>query len=590
MSVAAAAAQQEVQLLTQAQAAFFFDGEPPEQRALSLPLHWDIAMPGRAGRVDLEMAFERATDLDGRPWSVLIPRLGNAWRIEVNGHLIQQAGALEAPNASWSAKRPVRILIPAALLEQHNRLKISLRADVGRRAGLSRITVGPTQDLRQQWLWQEWIRVYLPQAASVLSLLVACFAGLLWWQQREQLYAAAAVGELAWGLRLADTWWEASPLGWPTWGLAVLALFWIWSDAVYLLVRAVWDGARPRMEQIGIAVLILAGPMAYALALGLQISTPVVVWMVASLLLWWWLVLRLGIDAWRAPQWARWLMVLALASCVAALTRDIYAGRASALLFEEPAWSKYAAVTMAILVLLIVSIRFQRTREELLALNRSIQQRIADRERELHAQHLRVLQLESEKATAAERTRILRDMHDGAGAHLIAAIRQVESGEASRSELLQTLGDSLDQLRLSVDAMGLPAGDINALLANLRFRLDRRLRAAGLRLVWRVDALPALPWCGSGCMRHIQYILMEAISNAMQHAEATTLTMAAVNDGGAIVIELSDDGAGLNGEKGNGLRSMHERAALIPATLVLEPAQPGLRVRLRLPVVPSLAS
>jgi hypothetical protein len=138
--------------------------------------------------------------------------------------------------------------------------------------------------------------------------------------------------------------------------------------------------------------------------------------------------------------------------------------------------------------------------------------------------------------------------------------------------------------------MGLPAGDINALLANLRFRLDRRLRAAGLRLVWRVDALPALPWCGSGCMRHIQYILMEAISNAMQHAEATTLTMAAVNDGGAIVIELSDDGAGLNGEKGNGLRSMHERAALIPATLVLEPAQPGLRVRLRLPVVPSLAS
>jgi signal transduction histidine kinase len=586
MSFAASAAQDEVQLLTQAQAVFYIDGHPSAQRATSLPLHWDIAMPGRAGRVDLEMAFERGIDPAGKPWSVLIPRLGNAWRIEVNGHLIQQAGGLDEVNQSWSAKRPVRIQIPAALLAQHNILKVSLRADIGRRAGLSRVTVGPTQDLRQQWLWQEWVRVYLPQAASVLSLLVACFAGLLWWQQREQLYAAAAVGELAWGLRLADTWWEASPLAWPAWGLAVLALFWIWSAAVYLLVRAVWDGVRPRLEQTGIAVVILSGPAAYALALGLQVSTPVVAWMAASLTAWWWLCLRLGMDAWRAPQWARWLMVLALTSCVAALTRDIYAGRASALLFEEPAWSKYAAVTMAVLVLLIVSIRFQRARQDLLALNRSIRQRIEDRERELHAQHLRVLQLESEKATAAERTRILRDMHDGAGANLIAAIRQVESGQATRAELLQTLGESLDQLRLSVDAMGLPAGDINALLANLRFRLDRRIRAAGLTLIWRADALPILPWCSSACMRHIQFILMEAISNVMQHAKASHLTMTATAEDGAIVIALRDDGQGLDGQSGNGLRSMQERAASLQATLTLEPAGPGLRVRLRLPDVP----
>jgi signal transduction histidine kinase len=366
----------------------------------------------------------------------------------------------------------------------------------------------------------------------------------------------------------------------------VLVLFWIWSAAVYLLLRAVWDGVRPRLEQKGIAAVILAGPAAYALTMVLQISTPVVVWMAVSLMAWWWLCLRLAIDAWRAPHWARWLMVLALTSCVAALTRDIYAGRASALLFEEPAWSKYAAVTMAVLVLVIVSNRFQRARQDLLALNRSIRQRIEDRERELHAQHLRVLQLESEKATAAERTRILRDMHDGAGANLIAAIRQVESGQATRAELLQTLGESLEQLRLSVDAMGLPAGDINALLANLHFRLDRRIRAAGLTLVWRVDGLPILPWCNGACMRHIQFLLMEAISNVMQHAQATRLTLTAIAEDGAIAMVLQDDGRGLDGQTGNGLRSMQERAASLQATLTLEPALPGLRVRLRLPVVP----
>jgi len=126
-------------------------------------------------------------------------------------------------------------------------------------------------------------------------------------------------------------------------------------------------------------------------------------------------------------------------------------------------------------------------RVELLNLNLSIRQRIEQRERELQAQHERVTVLEREKATAAERARILRDMHDGAGAHLIAAIRLVEQGRAGKDELLRMLGESLDQLRLTADAMHLPAGDINALLANLRFRLDRRIRAS---------ALPACAWSG----------------------------------------------------------------------------------------------
>lgn len=572
------------QVIAQAQARFLLADAPPEERAIDLPLHWDIQMPGRSGQAEISMAFDRPPEAAAQPWAVLIPRLGNAWRIEVNGELLQEAGDLQAPNDGWAAKRPVRVLIPAVLLREHNVLKVSLRADVGRRAGLSRISVGPSWELRPQWTRQEWTRVYLPQAGSVLSLLVAAFCLLLWWQQREQLYAVVAVGELAWGLRLMDTWWEASPLGWPWWGLLMLILFWIWSAATYLMVRAVWNGARPRAEQSAIAVVILAGPLSFALAWWLQAPTPVVAWMLVSMTAWWWLVLRLGWDAWHGPQWTRWLMFTALASCIAALTRDIYASRASALLFEETAWSKYAAVSMAILALLIVSTRFKRAREDLVRLNQSIQQRMNARERELNRQHARVTRLESEKATAAERARILRDMHDGVGAHLIAAIRHVESGDASRGELLQILGESLDQLRLSVDTMNLPDGDINALLANLRFRLERRIRAAGLKLIWRADVLPVLTWCTGTCMRHIQFILIEAISNVMQHARAGELTVAAVARGNSVVVALSDDGVGLAGQAGNGLRTMRERATLIGATLELLPAQPGLTVSLSLPV------
>ncbi|MEP6825691.1 MAG: histidine kinase, partial [Ramlibacter sp.] len=248
-------------------------------------------------------------------------------------------------------------------------------------------------------------------------------------------------------------------------------------------------------------------------------------------------------------------------------------------------WSKYAAVTMALSVLLIVGLRFKRAREDLVTLNQSIQHRIEEREIELKTQYARLNLLEREKATADERARILRDMHDGAGAHLIAAIHQIESGDASSAELLETLGESLDQLRLTVDAMNLPDGDIGGLLGSLRFRLERRIAAAGLRLRWTADELPVLAHFGGTQMRHVQFILIEAISNVIQHARASELTISATCAAGQIELLVRDNGVGPGGSSGNGLRTMKERAAIIDADLQFEAAGPGLRIRLTLEVV-----
>ena len=104
-------------------------------------------------------------------------------------------------------------------------------------------------------------------------------------------------------------------------------------------------------------------------------------------------------------------------------------------------------------------------------LSASLAARIAQKEAELRQSYQQVEELAREQERTHERTRILRDMHDGVGSHIGAAIRQLQSGQASRDEVLLTLRDSLDQLKLSIDAMHLPAGDVTGLLANLRFRL-----------------------------------------------------------------------------------------------------------------------
>jgi signal transduction histidine kinase len=214
-------------------------------------------------------------------------------------------------------------------------------------------------------------------------------------------------------------------------------------------------------------------------------------------------------------------------------------------------------------------------------------------------------QVVRESERIAERARILRDMHDGVGSHITTAIRQLEEGNASREEVLQTLRDSLDHLKLSIDTMNLPSGDINALLANLRYRLEPRFLACNIPWQWDVDLLRPLASADdcegrpksmatafrrratprlmdTSAMRQLQFILMEALSNVLQHSQARLVCVAAHPTGPGdcgIRLQIIDNGRGfdVSQAKRKGLKSMQERADAIHARLRLSSA-PGRTV------------
>ena len=163
-------------------------------------------------------------------------------------------------------------------------------------------------------------------------------------------------------------------------------------------------------------------------------------------------------------------------------------------------------------------------------------------------------------------------MHDGVGAHISTAIRQMESGQASHVEVLQTLRDSLDQLKLSIDAMNLSPGDVTALLANLRYRLEPRFKASDIELQWDVDLVLPLARLDHAAMRQLQYMVFESLSNVLQHAHATQLRieLRSTAQGGAR-LRVIDNGCGFEPErvKRRGLSSLRERAAAIAASLLI---------------------
>jgi hypothetical protein len=176
----------------------------------------------------------------------------------------------------------------------------------------------------------------------------------------------------------------------------------------------------------------------------------------------------------------------------------------------------------------------------------------------------------------------MRDMHDGVGMHLSSAIRQLQGGQVGTDLIEQTLRDSLDHLKLTVDSMSLREGDVTGLLGSLRYRLAPRLQAAGLQLHWQVDELPHWPQGHVDNMRHLQYIVFEAVSNALQHAQASALWLRASVDAGDIVVCVEDNGCGFglvghnpNDAEGKGLRGMRNRVQSMGGQLQWLPREGG---------------
>jgi signal transduction histidine kinase len=127
--------------------------------------------------------------------------------------------------------------------------------------------------------------------------------------------------------------------------------------------------------------------------------------------------------------------------------------------------------------------------------------------------------------------------------------------------------------------MHLVAGDVTALLANLRYRLEPRFTSSGMAFEWDVELLPAIARLDHSAMRQLQYMLFEALSNVLQHAKARTVRIEAQAQGAAAVVRVIDDGCGFDTQATStrGLASMRERAQAIGVQLHIQSA-PGRTV------------
>lgn len=196
-----------------------------------------------------------------------------------------------------------------------------------------------------------------------------------------------------------------------------------------------------------------------------------------------------------------------------------------------------------------------------------------------------------------ERRRLARELHDGVGQnltalkHRLAAIAQtLPADDPLRAELdgaIGLCGDTLEDTRHLSRLLRPPILDDLGLEAAVRALARSLAQASGLDI--GVD-IPPLPPLDSDLQTLVFRVAQEALSNAVRHAQASSVLVRIVASGGLLQLQVADDGRGCDPEAaltsgGSGLGGMRERLRLYDGRLELRSAPgEGTRVRAVVPL------
>jgi two-component system sensor histidine kinase DesK len=294
-------------------------------------------------------------------------------------------------------------------------------------------------------------------------------------------------------------------------------------------------------------------------------------------------VYMLGFGPLQCRPWLVFVLLAALAGGlvpiigVEAIGLTPYLGVHSALQLPAPWWPRTTAVIAMLPLLAVLSdggfpaYFFLMVWPILIGM--SVLRIFTDREQQ-------ATQARAAHALLAERERVARDVHDVLGHSLTAlsvkaelAARLVDVDPERAKEELESIQATARQALAEVRATvgGLRAGNLEAELA----AAPRVLADAGIATTVRGEVSDTDP-------RHrtlLAWVLRESVTNVVRHARAQSVVIELGPHG----ITVTDDGAGVSGPEGNGLRGMRERVSGAGGTLGISPAAPGTRLEVALP-------
>ena len=212
-------------------------------------------------------------------------------------------------------------------------------------------------------------------------------------------------------------------------------------------------------------------------------------------------------------------------------------------------------------------------------------------------ENARLYEQAQQAAVLEERNRLARELHDSvtqslygvtmyaeAAARLLSS-RQVGMAADHLRELRDTAQEALREMRLLVFQLRPPVLEKEGLVAALQARLETVEGRAGLETEFKVEGKAQLP---PEMEEGLYRIALEALNNALRHAQAHRITVHLRQDERTVMLEIADDGIGFDPttareQGGLGLPGMEERATRLGGRFTVK-SSPGEGTSVRVEV------
>ena len=517
--------------------------------------------------------------------------------IRLNGELIYANSDPAGFTGNGGFTPMAYILPPDHLREGSNTISFSVPPGFSSKVA-PLFHVGDAQTLFAAVQWAGLFGNQLAAIAIALMVFVALLFLISFHPRDERIRAASVVG-----LLLTFSLYNANVLGYPS-GLPRqlqtilghgLALALVAAFAIAVLVRV----HAPKWTLATVLALFIGSSLLSAWAvyagLGYQIAWKVEVWAKMSFSLG---LIALLLWSGREARASNSIERIGLIACLLAMLVDGIDDRFGMDVPLVPGLElTFYALPYFGLVLAIAmcaSLATQATRARYIALrhNDILEARLSERETQLSNSFEREKQLERDRVVLAERQRIMRDMHDGVGGQLISLIVQARNGDVTPSAMERALNEAVDDIRLIVESLDTAGESLTYALGTFRSRLTPKLRSAGIQFQWDMGPDLLDIELKPDAILQVFRILQQAVSNALEHSGATSLTIGSGLDqqAGAMFVTVDDNGAGFPQKfiAGKGLVSMEQRAKSLGGSLDFSSVNPsGTRVSLRFPLEPN---
>lgn len=523
-------------------------------------------------RVATEGWYRMNVDLHSgdEPLGVLLTGARLNVEIFFNGTSLGRVGRFEPPIAR-AQPAPLYYPVPPVLVRDgRNEIVIHLATTEGFPGSLEPVWVGPDRDLRRIYEREHLFGVQGPRSAIFLAWLMAMAMFGEAYALRSDRGAFIFLGAAALAMAIAGTGYYVTEIPLPS-------RVWEWLAgslghwAAFLMVLSVHRFlgiSRPTLERCLFAVFALASAI-FAAVPYVWTFAVWVVWLAGTVVVYGYLFVLLvqGVRRGQLHPTVPVVAFLVLAPWVGMVTGGLMLAAAAS------AW-----------LLLARTYRRIRVSE---AQNLELSARVEEREREVRASYDKLRELERVQIVNHERERLMREMHDGTGGHLVSALALARSQGTQGEAVAGILQAALDDLRLTIESLDPGARDLPSVLGMMRTNIERRLAPAGTRLVWRVGEAGSGSALASEDVLHLIRIVQEAVTNVIKHARASALTIGTeIGEDDSIVVRIRDDGSSATHAStpvGRGLGNMRARATSMGGRLDVASGPDGTAVTLTFP-------